>query len=198
MKFLNHIGMFFRERQRLVLIAMLAVLHLTLLAGAETSIALMCWLVDVGLFLLWQPFIQAERRIDGTSFVLLAALLAIGIWLFSDWLLILWVVVLASLLGGRVMLLMHRPTRIFYLLAFAYLLGAELLWLVPRVVPATSQIGLALDGLFVWCALPVLGGMLLLSRSQEAQEYRASRNGRSLLPRNACLGSVCQHLRLGA
>ena len=177
MNFLNHIGMFFRERQRLVLIAMLAVLHLTLLAGAETSIALMCWLVDVGLFLLWQPFIQAERRIDGTSFVLLAALLAIGIWLFSDWLLILWVVVLASLLGGRVMLLMHRPTRIFYLLAFAYLLGAELLWLVPRVVPATSQIGLALDGLFVWCALPVLGGMLLLSRSQEAQEYRASRNG---------------------
>ena len=84
MKFLNHIGMFFRERQRLVLIAMLAVLHLTLLAGAETSIALMCWLVDVGLFLLWQPFIQAERRMDGLSLVLLTVLLCLGVWLFGE------------------------------------------------------------------------------------------------------------------
>ena len=41
---------------------------------------------------------------------------------------------LAALLGGRVLLLGHRPTRIFYLLAFAYLLCALLVWLVPRVV----------------------------------------------------------------
>ena len=58
------IGSFLRERQRWVLIALLVVLHLTLVAGADTAVGLMCWLVDVGLFILWQPFIQAERKLD--------------------------------------------------------------------------------------------------------------------------------------
>ena len=60
------IGSFLRERQRWVLIALLVVLHLTLVAGADTAVGLMCWLVDVGLFILWQPFIQAERKLDAS------------------------------------------------------------------------------------------------------------------------------------
>ena len=171
---LNRVGMLFHRHQRLVLIAMLAVLHLTLLTGAESGIGLTFWLVDVGLFLLWQPFVQAERRIDGISFVLLALLLGGGIWLFGDWLLIFWVLVLVSLLGGRVMMLGHRPTRIFYLLAFSYLLAAELIWLVPRVVPVPVRMGSPFDALFAWSALPLLGSMLLLPRSPE---YRTSRSG---------------------
>ena len=36
------IGSFLRERQRWVLIALLVVLHLTLVAGANTAVGLMC------------------------------------------------------------------------------------------------------------------------------------------------------------
>lgn len=156
-----------RERQRWVLIALLGVLHLTLLAGANTAVSLMCWLVDVGLFILWQPFIQAERRLDSATLALIALALAGGGGLFGWWLLILWVAVLAALLGGRVLLLGHRPTRIFYLLAFAYLLGALLVYLVPRVVPDVALTGPSLDRQFAWAAPLVFVAMLLLPQPRE-------------------------------
>lgn len=81
-----------------------------------------------------QPFVQTERRLNIGNLLLIAVALAVGCWLFSWWLLIIWATILASLLGGRVMLVEHRPTRVFYLLAFAYLIGAVLIWLVSQVV----------------------------------------------------------------
>lgn len=161
------IGRFMRERQRWVLIALLVVLHLTLLSGTNTPVSLMCWFVDVGFFILWQPFIQSERKLGPKTLVLIVLSLAVGAWLFGWWLLILWVVVLASLLGGRVMMLGHRPTRIFYLLAFAYLLGALLVWLVPRVVPNSALIGPSLDMQFAWAAPLVFVAMLMMPRPRE-------------------------------
>jgi hypothetical protein len=163
------IGNFLRDRQRWVLIALLVVLHLTLLAGADSTVGLMCWLVDVGFFILWQPFIQAERRIDASALLSLVLLLATGAWLFSWWLLILWVVMLAALLGGRVMMLGHLPTRIFYLLAFAYLVGALLIWLVPRVVPATALSGPSLDSQFALIAPLIFLAMVLMPRPREVR-----------------------------
>ncbi len=167
MTLLAGFGRFLRERQPWVLIALLVVLHLTLLAGSDTPVSLMCWLVDVGLFLLWQPFVQAERKLDSGTLVLVLLVLAGGAWLFGDWLLILWVTVLAALLGGRVMLLGHRPTRIFYLLAFAYLLCALLVWLVPRVVPDSALSGPSLDQQFALAMPLVFVAMLLMPRPLE-------------------------------
>jgi len=164
---LGQFGVFLRERQRWVLIALLVVLHLTLLAGVGTLVSLMCWLVDVGLFILWQPFIQTERKLDAGALLVLILLLAGGAWFFDWWMLIVWVVVLAALLGGRVLLLGHRPTRIFYLLAFAYLLCALLVWLVPRVVPDPALVGPSLDGLFAWAAPLIFVAMLLMPRPRE-------------------------------
>ena len=56
----------------------------------------------------------------------------------------------AALVGGRVMFIDHRPTRIFYLVAFAYLLAALLFWLVPKVVPHAALTGPSLDREFAW------------------------------------------------
>ena len=174
MKVLARSGNFLRQRQRWVLVALLAVLHLTLLAGVASTIGRMFWLVDVGLFILWQPFIQAERRLDAASALLLTVLLGLGLWLFGNWLLVLWVLLLSSLLGGRVMMLGHRPTRIFYLLAFGYLVAVLLVWLVPRVVPPGALVGPSLDPLLAWGLPVVLVVMLLLPRSQD---YPVARGG---------------------
>ena len=164
---LAEFGSFLRERQRWVLIALLAVLHLTLLAGGNTPIGLMFWLVDVGFFILWQPFVQAERRLEMSGLLWFVLVLAVGAWLFSWWLLILWAGVLAALLGGRVLLLGHRPTRVFYLLAFAYLLFALLVFLVPKVVPDTALLGPMLDRQFAWVAPLLFLAMALLPRPRE-------------------------------
>lgn len=163
---LRRLGRYLRARQPWMLVALLLVLHLTLLAGAGTPAGLMFWLVDVGLFILWQPFVQTERRLNVGNLLLIAVALAVGCWLFSWWLLIVWTTILASLLGGRVMLLEHRPTRVFYLLAFAYLVGAVLIWLVPKVVPAPNVIGLSLGTEFTWLAPGFFLLMWLLPRPQ--------------------------------
>ncbi len=167
MSVLWRFGSFLRERQRWVLVALLVVLHLTLLAGADSTVGLMCWIVDVGFFILWQPFIQSERKLGAGTLCLIAAVLAIGAWLFSWWFLILWVVVLASLLGGRVMMLGHRPTRIFYLAAFAYLLAALLVWLMPKVVPDAALIGPSLETPFALGAPFLFLIMLLIPSPRE-------------------------------
>ena len=164
---LEQFGDFLREHRRSVLLSMLVVLHLTLLAGGKSVIGLMCWFVDVGLFILWQPFVRTERRLDYGNLLLIALALALGAWLFGWWMLIAWVSVLASLLGGRVMLINHRPTRLFYLLAFAYLIGAILIWLVPKIVPDQALIGPSLEREFAWAAPLLFLGMFLLPRPQE-------------------------------
>ena len=64
MSFLRRLGMSLRQRQRWLLIALLGLLHLALVADPSTRFGLLCWLVDVGLFILWQPFIYAERTVD--------------------------------------------------------------------------------------------------------------------------------------
>ena len=158
---LRRLGSALHDRQRWVLISLLAVLHLALLAGANTMIGMMCWLVDFGLFILWQPFIHAERKIDAVGLAAIVAVLAGGAWVFGWWLLIFWAAALAALVGGRVMFIDHRPTRIFYLIAFAYLLAALLVWLMPKVVPATAVIGPSLDREFAW-GMPLLFLVMML------------------------------------
>ena len=153
-------GQFLLARQHAVLVALLALLHLALLAGAGSPIGLTCWLVDVGLFLLWQPFVATERRLSLASVLLLFALVGAGAWFFGWWLLILWTLVLAALLGGRLMLFAHRATRFFYLTAFAYLLIALLVFLVPRIVPGDLPLGAVLDRPFALGA-PLLFVLML-------------------------------------
>ena len=167
MTVLIRFGNYLRARQRWVLLAMLAVLHLALLAGVQSTVGLMCWLVDVGLFILWQPFIQSERKLGVNSLLLITLALLGGVWIYGWWLLMLWVVMLAALLGGRVLLLGHRPTRIFYLLAFAYLLAALLIYLVPKVVPNETVIGPLLDDPFAVAGPLIFMLMLLLPQPRE-------------------------------
>jgi hypothetical protein len=153
---LQNLGALLRQRkhQRWVLIALLSMLHLALLAGEQTAFGLLFWVADVGLFILWQPYVHVERKLDAGGLTILLLVLAGGAWLFGWWLLIFWVTALAALVGGRVMFVDHRPTRVFYLTAFAYLLVALLVWLVPKVIAHSDfnarLIGPLPDQVFAW------------------------------------------------
>lgn len=139
MTLLARAGRFLVERQQGLLVALLVVLHLSLLASPGDRLGIVWWLVDVGLFMLWQPFVHAERRLGFSSFSAVALIVGAGIWGYGSWLLMLWTAFVAALVGGRVLFVSHRGTRVFYLLAFAYLLTAVLFYLVPRVVPGPGD-----------------------------------------------------------
>lgn len=142
-------------RQRGLLIGVLAVLHLALWAQGDVRFGTLCWLVDVGLFMLWQPFVHSERRLGAMSLSSFFVMLAIGVWGFGTSLLLLWSAFLAALVGGRVLFVEHRGTRFFYLLAFSYLLSAILLFILPRLVPNAGDEGVILVRVFLWLG-PVL------------------------------------------
>lgn len=142
-------------RQRGLLVAVLAVLHLALWSQSDVRFGTLCWLVDVGLFMLWQPFVHSERRLGAMSLSSFLVMLAIGVWGFGTSLLLLWATFLAALVGGRVLFVEHRGTRFFYLLAFTYLLGAILLFILPRLVPNAGDEGAMLVRIFLWTG-PVL------------------------------------------
>jgi hypothetical protein len=162
MNMLAQAGGFLVARQRGLLILLLLLLHLALLAGDGDRLGLMWWIVDVGLFMLWQPFVRSEQRLGFSTLLSFALLLTVGAVGYGPWLLLLWTTFLTALVGGRVLFVDHRGTRLFYLLAFGYLLAAILLHLVPEVVPNPGPEREMLEQLFVWSAPAALLLMLVL------------------------------------
>jgi signal transduction histidine kinase len=162
MSALARLGAWLVARQQSLLVLLLGVLHLALLADGGGQLGLVWWLADVGLFTLWQPFVRAERKLGFSALSSFILLLAAGAWGFGPWLLLLWAAFLAALVGGRVLYFEHRGTRVFHLLAFAYLLLAILLCLVPRLVPGGANERALLMQLFVWAGPALLLAMSLL------------------------------------
>ena len=87
---------------RIVVVAMLALLHVAVFRGVSDPWARALLLAHLGLLLLWQPFLRGEQRVSPVQGVILA-LVASAVMLRLDWwFLAFWVVVLAGLVGGKV------------------------------------------------------------------------------------------------
>jgi signal transduction histidine kinase len=124
-------------RWRWLMLAMLVCLHFAATRGVEDFWARGLMMAHLGLFLVWQPFIQAGQRLK-VSEVVLIALITVGILAFLNWWMLgLWVVVLAGIVGGKVFLFQARWLRLFYLTVFSYLVALLLLWVVPSGFPNT-------------------------------------------------------------
>jgi signal transduction histidine kinase len=134
-------------------------LHLAAIWGAEDVWARGMMLAHFGLFIIWQPFMRAERRLSSSQVAAIAAI-ALGILYFLNWwLLALWVSVLAGIVGGKVFLFQARWLRRFYLVVLLYLVSLLLVWIVPNSfirVPLPNEVGL----LAQW-GLPVLFAVMM-------------------------------------
>src|SRR5687768_4319150 len=116
---------------RIVVVAMLALLHVAVFRGVSDPWARALLLAHLGLLLLWQPFMRAEQRVSTTQGLILA-FVALGVMLWLDWwLLAFWVVVLAGLVGGKVYQQHARWQRRCYLVVLAYLLALLAIALFP-------------------------------------------------------------------
>ncbi|HMM73923.1 MAG TPA: hypothetical protein PKC22_17150, partial [Rhodocyclaceae bacterium] len=112
-----------RHAEPLLLVALLASVHALLWVGAETALGRALALSSLGLMLLWQPLVAGAVAI--TPRQLWGAALGAGavlVWL-NGWIVLLWIVLLAALIGGRVVVGPGRLPRIAQLCAFAYLVG---------------------------------------------------------------------------
>src|SRR5687767_8972305 len=120
---------------RLVVVAMLALLHVAVFRGVSDPWARALLLAHLGLLLLWQPFLRAEQRISLMQGLILA-LVAFAVMLrLNWWFLAFWVVVLAGLVGGKVYQHHARWQRRCYLVVLFYLLALLAVVILPEVAP---------------------------------------------------------------
>lgn len=120
--------------RRWLLLALLAALYVVLWQGPDTLFGRTLFIAHLGLFILWQPFVHTGQRLSRTSLVaVLAVALLSGIYL-QGWIVSLWIMMLAGIVGGKVLLYDTRSARLFYLFALSFLVVALLLLAAPLAV----------------------------------------------------------------
>jgi len=130
---------FSQRRWRILVVAMLALLHVAALRGVGDPGARAVLLAHLGLLLLWQPFVRGQHEVSNIQAGLIGlAAVAVMMWL-SWWLLTLWVIVLAGIVAGRVFQESSRWQRRFYFAVLVYLLGLLTIVILPELAPVRDR-----------------------------------------------------------
>lgn len=115
--------------------------------------------MHLGLFMLWQPFVQSSQRLSLSSLLGILFILVVVFLGTQGWLFVIWVMSLAAIMAGRVALINDRLLRITYQLAFAFLLLELLLVAVPdalTVARIQSQLSWIVDLFLVFLIWVIL------------------------------------------
>ncbi|WP_374602791.1 ATP-binding protein [Niveibacterium sp.] len=129
------------------LAAMLACLQLALVAGFDGWAGRMLLTAHLGAFLLWQPMVSANRRLDVMPLVLLLAGLVAFQWALGWVSLSVWLCMLAGLVVAQAASRSARRDRLPDLLGFGYLVLVLLAWVVPLGVPLDPDVRRLLERL---------------------------------------------------
>ena len=114
----------------------LLMLHTLAFGGWQIPAVRLLWVVALGLFLIWQPFIAGEQRINPSQGAGLFLAVLVSTWFLGPWLLLVWCGALAAAIGGRVLWTERRGERLGYLIAFGYLVGVTIFGVLPEISPA--------------------------------------------------------------
>ena len=138
---------------------MLLALHAAVMFGSDAIMMRAFLLAHYGLFLLWQPVVRSESRIEPRLAIPVFAMAALLVLVDSTWVMALWLAILAGLMGAVGTSQNEQASRWTYLLALAYLLALLLAWVLPQ-----SLGGTALPAELMWVAaygLPILPLVIL-------------------------------------
>ena len=156
-------------RRRLIFLALLGVLHLIFLQGPDTQLGRLLLLAHIGIGLIWQPFVQPRRGLGlgGTFLVILSATFFAY---YLNWaILMIWVMLLTGVVGGKVIMFHDRWERLFHLLALGYLVTVALALILPQSLRSLNLANPDLVRLVLYlsptvfiamAALPVGGGVV--------------------------------------
>ncbi len=124
--------------RRWLLLALLAALYVVLWQGPDTLFGRTLFIAHLGLFILWQPFVHTGQRLSLTSLVALLVVALLSAIFLKGWMITLWIMMLAGIVGGKVLLYDTRAARLFYLLALSFLVVALTLLAAPLAVPQAN------------------------------------------------------------
>ena len=153
--------------RRWVVLGMLLSLHAAMISPPGEAMQRLMLLSHFGFFLVWQPFFATERELKVFSAVLLVGVTGTILWFLNGWLIVMWLLVLMGILGGRVFMAQAGDRSRFYLVAFTYVLTLLLLLIVPMMLLGEQQVPDAVET-FARDVLPLLLVLLVfLPRPRE-------------------------------
>ena len=117
---------------------MLLALHMGVVFNADETVTRAFLLAHYGLFLLWQPLVRSEARIEPRLALPVFAMAALLVLVDSPWVMALWLAILAGLVGAVAASQSERGQRLSYLVALTYLLTLLLAWVLPQSLAAAS------------------------------------------------------------
>jgi len=128
------------RREFIILALILGFLHASILLDFGSPISRAMLLIHLGLFLIWQPIQEKDKRLvwyNGIIFIILTLMLVYWInwWLISGWL-----ILLIGIVGGRVVI--NRIERNAYMLVMIFLVAELLIGCIPRLFVIESAIHL--------------------------------------------------------
>lgn len=160
-------------RRRWIFLLLLAALHLVFAVGPDNVIGRWLFVSHIGLGLLWQPFVQPRRRI-GSGGLLMVLISSALLAFFLNWaILLLWTILLAGVVGGKVFMFPDRWERVFHLAALAYLVMAALMLILPAAVKSQDLTEPVLVSFVLYLAPLILVSMAALPVKQGFAEERA-------------------------
>jgi signal transduction histidine kinase len=128
----NRVANWLIRQRRWLIIVMLLSLHLALMSHATDMLfSRVCLMVHFGLFLIWQPFVSAERELNVIAVAILLGITSVLLYSLAGWMLVAWIAILIAIMGGKVFTLQAARRSRFYLVAVLYLFLILLAWTVP-------------------------------------------------------------------
>jgi signal transduction histidine kinase len=160
-----------QRRETAMLLLVLVSFHLGLLQEPAGWLGKAVSLVHFGVVLLWQPVVSAQRRLSWREMAAIVALVLVAGLMLSWGAALVWALMLAGVLGGRLFTYARPRARIPYWLA----LVALVIDLVGLIVPALLQLAghpgePGLNALATWLIFPLLALILIFPVLAEARE----------------------------
>jgi signal transduction histidine kinase len=127
-----------------ILALMLLSLHAFLIWGEDTThLHRAFFLCHYGLFLMWQPIWRSSEKLSKSGIAVFLAFAYLAFCCINWWLTAAWLAILFGILGGRIFSDDSKSNRIIHILAASYLLSMLLLWVVPKLLGASSDLDAA-------------------------------------------------------
>ena len=127
-------------QRKWLVIVMLASLYAALMTDFNGMLARALLVTHFGFFLLWQPFLSTDHKLDLPTALWLFIVGAVLLVSLSGWVIVIWQALLIAIIGGRVFMARVRRQRFFYLLAMLFLLILLLTWVVPRLIIGQADV----------------------------------------------------------
>lgn len=160
-------------RRRWIFLIFLGALHLVFVLGPENAVARWLFLSHIGLGLLWQPFVQPRRRLGPEGAVVVFCAAALLSWFLNWGILLVWTVLLAGVVGGKVFVFPDRWERIFHLGGLGYLVMSVLVQVLPAAVAPLAVLEVLPTNVVSFLTPLILVFMALLPVRQAALDERA-------------------------